>query len=67
MGTIGAIAEVVALSLEILKDHIDDPKRRAKAVASYIQSLRDLREKLGDEQDIKEIDDILVSIIIAKP
>lgn len=66
MGTIGAIAEVIAVSLKMLKDYIDDPRRRAKAIASYINGLRSLRDKLG-EADAEELDRILLSIIDSKP
>jgi len=66
MGTVGAIAEVIALSLGMLKDHIDDPKRRAKAIADYINGLRAMKEKMS-EAEMEELDSILLSIVSAKP
>ena len=67
MSTVGAVAQTIALTLEILKDHIDDPRRRARAIADYINGLRKLRDGLADEKDMQEIDNILLAIITAKP
>lgn len=67
MGAVEAIAQVIALSLGIIKDHINDPKRRERAIANYIQGLQKLRESLKDATDIEEIDNILLTIINTKP
>lgn len=66
MEAIGSIAQVIALSLGIIKDHINDPRRRERAIANYIQGLQKLKESLKDA-DIEEIDNILLTIINTKP
>ena len=67
MSTIGAIAQAVALALQLINSHIEDPRRRARAIADYIGGLRKLQDQLTDEKDIFEIDDILLTIISARP
>lgn len=67
MGAVGAIAQVAALALEVIRDHINDPKSRERAIANYIHGLRKLKESLKDATDIEEIDNILLTIIDTKP
>lgn len=66
MGTIEAVAQVIALSLEIIRDHISDPRRRDRAIANYIQGLQKLKESLKDA-DAEKVDNILLTIIDTKP
>lgn len=66
MSTLEAVAHVIALSLEVIKDHINDPRRRARAIANYVRGLRELKEHL-EGADFEEIDRILLAIIDSKP
>ena len=66
MSTIGAIAQAVALALQLINSHIEDPRRRARAIADYIGGLRKLQEQL-DDIDKEVIDDVLLSLISARP
>lgn len=63
MGTIGAIATVVGVGLEMLKSHIDDPKRRLRATQDYRDKLREKMKEILDEEEMDQMDNLINSFV----
>ena len=63
MGTIGAVAGVVAIIGGLIKDSIDDPKKRARAIVEVVDKLKELRERLYETNDIEELDRAVLALI----
>ncbi len=63
MGTIGAVAGAIEISGKLIKDYIDDPRRRAKAIQDVMDELKALKEKAINEKDMEELDEALIAFI----
>jgi len=63
MDTVGAVANVIGVGLQLLKDHIDDPKRRLKATQDYIDRCREEVTKILAQKDMEELDRLLLDFV----
>ena len=63
MGTIGSIAGAIEIAGKLIKDYIDDPRRRAKAIQDVMDGLKALKEKAIDSTDAEELDEALSAFI----
>ena len=63
MGTIGAVAGAIEIAGKLIKDYIDDPRRRASAIQDAMDGLKALKEKALEESDIEEFDKALTAFI----
>jgi len=60
------IAGAVKVALEILKGHIDDPKRRLRAIQDYRDALRKYLVQVGNEkEDMDKVDSIILDFILS--
>lgn len=64
MGVVEAIGQGFGLANRVI-DMIEDPARRQKARREYIDSLKELQEKINVEQNAEEVDRLILSLIAA--
>ena len=62
---VSEIAGAVKIALELLKSHIDDPKRRLKAIQDYRDQLRKYLEQTNQIQNMGEVDSIILDFILS--
>jgi hypothetical protein len=64
MGIIEAIGQGFGLANNVI-DMIEDPARRAKARRMYLDSLKELQEKIYVEKDAEKVDALILNLIAA--
>ena len=62
---VSEIAGAVKIALELLKSHIDDPKRRLKAIQDYRDQLRKYLEQANQTQNMADVDSIILDFIFS--
>jgi len=62
---VSEIAGAVKVALELLKNHIDDPKRRLKAIQDYRDQLRKYLEQANQTQNMADVDSIILDFIFS--
>jgi len=62
---VSEIAGAVKVALELLKSHIDDPKRRLKAIQDYRDQLRKYLEQANQTQNMADVDSIILDFIFS--
>lgn len=58
-GAVGAALGVADTGLRLIREYVNDPKRRIEAMQKIIDSLLEYTKELGDE-DQKEVSDFIV-------
>jgi hypothetical protein len=63
MDTVSNIITIARIALELIKEYIDDPKRRLAAYQKYFDALKLIRQEINNEQDAKAYNDLLLEYI----
>jgi uncharacterized membrane protein (DUF106 family) len=65
MGTVGAIATVVGVGLQMVDKYIDDPVRRLAARQEMIDKIKEKMDGILEAKEMEELDNLLLNFISA--